>query len=181
MPFADVLRTRIFEPLGMRDTAFFTADTPRLATAYDVGPGGFTVWDPPDGQWSVPPPFGDGGAGLVSSADDLLAFAQMLLRGGPPVLSLQAVREMTRDHLSAEQARAATGFLDGQSWGYCQAIVTSGPHAGAYGWSGGLGTSWLVDPNADLVVIVLTQRPFASPSAPQFHLDLQAAAYDALA
>ena len=99
-------------------------------------------------------------AGLVSTADDLLAFSQMLLRLGAPVLSSGAVADMTRDHLTVAQATDAVGFLDGQSWGYCQGIVTSGPHAGAYGWSGGLGCSWMVDPVADLVVIVLTQRLF---------------------
>ena len=52
--FADVLRSRIFEPLGMRDTAFWAPDTTRLATAYLPTPDGLEVWDPPDGQWSRP-------------------------------------------------------------------------------------------------------------------------------
>lgn len=181
MPFADVLRTRIFEPLGMRDTAFSATDMSRLATAYGPSADGFSVWDAPDGQWSVPPLFGDGGARLVSTADDLLAFSQMLLRGGAPVLSESALEDMTRDHLTAEQAHEASGFLDGQSWGYCQGVVTSGPHAGAYAWSGGLGTSWMVDPAKDLVVIVLTQRLFESSGTPKLHVDLQAAAYEAVA
>ena len=180
MSFADVLRTRVFEPLGMRDTAFFAPDTSRLATAYEPSGDGFSVWDAPDGQWSAPPVFGDGGAGLVSTADDLLAFSQMLLRRGAPVLSPDAVADMTRDHLTAAQATDAVGFLDGQSWGYCQGIVTSGPHAGAFGWSGGLGSSWMVDPAKDLVVIALTQRLFDSSNGPQLHLDLQAAAYEAV-
>lgn len=180
MSFADVLRTRILEPLGMRDTAFFAPDTSRLATAYEPSDDGFRVWDAPDGQWSAPPLFGDGGAGLVSTADDLLAFSQMLLRQGAPVLSADAVADMTRDHLTAAQAANAAGFLDGQSWGYCQGIVTTGPHAGSYGWSGGLGSSWMVDPDEDLVVIALTQRLFDSSTGPQLHLDLQAAAYAAM-
>src|SRR5580693_5574071 len=67
-PFGEVLASRLFEPLGMRDTAFFAADTSRLATAYRPGPGGrLTVWDEPDGAWSKPPAFGDGAAGLVST------------------------------------------------------------------------------------------------------------------
>jgi CubicO group peptidase (beta-lactamase class C family) len=52
---------------------------------------------------------------------------------------------------------------------------------GAHGWDGGFGSSWLVDPNHDLVVIVLTQRMFESPAAPAVHRDIQAAAYEALA
>ncbi|MGA7087916.1 MAG: serine hydrolase domain-containing protein [Candidatus Dormiibacterota bacterium] len=65
VPFADVLRSRVFEPLGMRDTAFWAADVSRLATAYASTPDGLQLWDPPDGQWSHPHPFADGAAGLV--------------------------------------------------------------------------------------------------------------------
>ncbi|HEX9545749.1 MAG TPA: serine hydrolase domain-containing protein [Acidimicrobiales bacterium] len=182
MPIADVLRTRIFEPLGMRDTAFWARDVGRLATAYSSTPAGLEVWDGPDGQWSQPPAFGDAAAGLVSTVDDLLAFARMLLRGGDPVLSGNAVKEMTRDQLTPEQkARAGNGFLDGRGWGFCQSVITEGPHAGAYGWDGGLGSSWLVDPIRDVTVIVLTQRLFDDPLGPQVHRDLQAEAYSALA
>jgi CubicO group peptidase (beta-lactamase class C family) len=180
-PLADVLRTRILEPLGMRDTAFWAPDHRRLATAYTAAPDGLRVWDEPDGQWSRPPAFGDGAAGLVSTADDLLAFARMLLRAGVPVLSAASVKEMTRDQLTPQQReRDGKGFLDGRSWAFCQSVVTQGPHAGAYGWDGGLGSSWLVDPAHDLVVMVLTQRLFDSPTPPAVHADLQAAAYSAL-
>lgn len=180
-PLAEVLRTRVFEPLGMADTAFFTTDTARLATAYAPTPGGLAVWDPPEGKWSRPPAFGDGAAGLVSTADDLAAFARALLGGGAPVLTADAVRQMTTDQLTPEQrARDTAGFLEGRTWGFCQSVVTEGPFTGAYGWDGGLGTSWLVDPGRDLVVVVLTQRMFASPRPPAVHTDLQAAALAAL-
>jgi CubicO group peptidase (beta-lactamase class C family) len=102
-PFGEVLRSRVFEPLGMRDTAFWTADTDRLATAYAMTADGLAVTDEPDGAWSRPPAFGDGGSGLVSTVDDLLAFSRMLLAGGPPVLSAASVRAMTTDQLSAAQ------------------------------------------------------------------------------
>jgi CubicO group peptidase (beta-lactamase class C family) len=52
---------------------------------------------------------------------------------------------------------------------------------GAFGWNGGYGSSWLVDPARDLVVIVLSQRLFESPELPVVHRDIQAAAYAALA
>jgi CubicO group peptidase (beta-lactamase class C family) len=176
-----VLRSRIFEPLAMTDTAFWTDETDRLATAYTPTPDGLLVWDPPQGQWSRPPAFGDGGAGLVSTVDDLLSFARMLLRGGEPILPAAAVAAMTRDQLAPGQAaRDGKGFLDGRSWGYCQSVITEGPRAGAFGWDGGLGTSWLVDPVRDLTVIVLTQRLFDNALAPQVHTDLQAAAYAAI-
>jgi CubicO group peptidase (beta-lactamase class C family) len=99
-PFAEVLRTRVFEPLGMHDTGLWTTDTDRLATAYRPTPEGLVSWDEPEGIWSRPPPFGDGAAGLLSTADDLLAFARMLLAGGTPVLSSEAVRAMTGDQLT---------------------------------------------------------------------------------
>lgn len=175
-----VLRTRIFEPVGMPDTGFSVADTSRLATMYVPTPGGLVVGDEPDGAWSRPPAFQDGSAGLVSTVDDLHAFARMLLRGGGSVLPEQAARAMTTDQLTPEQkARGGLGpgFFATRGWGFGQAVNTDG----SYGWDGGLGSTWLVDPARDLVVIVLTQRMFETPQPPQVHGDIQAAAYAALA
>src|SRR6266702_3695930 len=177
-PIGDVLRTRIFEPLGMSDTGFWTTATDRLATSYQPTPDGLAVRDEPTGAWSRPPAFGDGAAGLVSTADDLMAFAGMLLRGGTGVLSADAVRAMTTDQLTPEQkARGGLGpdFFDGQSWGFCQAVRDSG----AFGWDGGLGTSWLVDPSRDLTIIVLTQRMWETSQLPPVHTEIQAATYAA--
>lgn len=183
-PFADVLRTRLFEPLGMRDTGFWTPHTGRLASAFRSAPGGgLEVWDKPDGLWSRPQAFSDGAAGLVSTAGDLLAFSRMLLRGGDPVLPPDLVAEMTRDQLTpAQKAAGGLGpdFFTGVSWGFCTSVVTAGPRAGAYGWAGGFGTTWLADPGRDLTIIVLTQRMFDSPGPPAVHDALQAAAYEAL-
>ncbi len=179
-PLGDVLRTRIFEPLGMSSTSFWTAETSRLAEAYWPGPEGLMVWDPPDGKWSRPPAFEDGAAGLLSTADDLHAFAAMLLRGGAPVLSAESVTAMTTDQLTAEQkALGGLGpdFFAHQSWAYCQAVQDTG----AFGWDGGLGTSFLVDPAAGLIVIVQTQLGFGSPALPQAHQDIRDAAYAAVA
>jgi CubicO group peptidase (beta-lactamase class C family) len=180
IPYPDLLRTRIFEPLGMRDTAFWTSETDRLATAYRPSREGLAAWDEPDGTWSRPPAFADGAAGLVSTVDDLHAFARMLLRGGSPVLTSEGVRAMTSDQLTLEQkvhGGLGPGFFDGRSWGFCQAVLEDG----AYGWDGGFGSSWLVDPSKDLVVIVLTQRMWETASLPQVHRDIRAAAHAALA
>jgi CubicO group peptidase (beta-lactamase class C family) len=176
MSYDQVLRTRIFEPLGMRDTGFSTVDVERLATAYAPTVDGLVVWDPPDGQWSRQPTFHDGAAGLVSTADDLLAFARMLLRGGDPVLTADQVQDMSHDHLTAEQREAGAAFLGGRGWGLATSVVREGPWAGAFGWDGGLGTSFLVHPERDLTAIVLTQRLFDTAQAPAVHTDLQAAA-----
>ena len=181
VPFPEVLRTRIFEPLGMHDTSFWARDPRRLATAYRSGPDGLVVTDPPDGAWSRPPAFGDGAAGLVSTAADLLAFARMMLRGGAPVLTADAVREMTTGQITpAQRARdgLAPGFFDEFTWSFGQAVRDDG----AYGWDGGLGTSWLVDPRHDLVIMVLTQRMLEGPQeSPPVHDEIRAAAYAALA
>jgi CubicO group peptidase (beta-lactamase class C family) len=96
------------------------------------------------------------------------------------VLSADHVRAMTSDQLTAAQ-KAAGGlgpdFFRGRSWGFCQAVYETG----AFGWDGGLGTSWLVDPGRDLVVIVLTQRLWDSATPAAVHGEIQAAAYAALA
>jgi CubicO group peptidase (beta-lactamase class C family) len=179
-PFESVLRGRVLAPLGMRHTSFWTERSDRLATAYRPVAGGLEISDPPDGDWSRAPAFPDGAAGLLSSADDLLAFARMLLSGGGPVLSATSAHAMTSDQLTAAQrARGGLGanFFAERSWGYCQAVADSG----AFGWDGGFGTSWLVDPRHDLTVIVMTQRLFESPRTPAVHRDIQAAAYRALA
>ena len=177
--YGEVLRTRIFEPLGMADTAFWTGQPRRLAEAYRLTRSGLEAWDRPDGKWSRPPAFEDGAAGLVSTAGDLLAFGRMLMRGGDPVLSTEAAVAMRTSQLTSEQ-KARGGlepdFFGDQSWSFCQAVRADG----SFGWDGGLGTSWLVDPARDVIVIVLTQRMFESPALPQVHRDIQAAAYAAL-
>jgi CubicO group peptidase (beta-lactamase class C family) len=175
--FEDVLRTRLFEPLGMRDTAFWSIATDRLATAYLPTGDGLKVWDEPDGRWSLRPQFADGAGGLVSTADDLLAFSRMLLADGAGVLSAGSVRAMTSDQLTASQ-KAGGGlgphFFDTLSWGFCQAVYASG----AFGWNGGFGTSWLVDPIGDRTVIVMTQRLFESPELPAAHAEIRSAALE---
>jgi CubicO group peptidase (beta-lactamase class C family) len=178
-PFGDVLRTRLFEPLGMRDTALWTSEVDRLATAYQGTPDGLVVWDEPDGQWSRPPSFGDGAAGLVSTAEDLFAFSRMLLAGGAGVLSGGGVRAMCSGQLTdAQKARGGLGptFFENKSWGYCQAVYDGG----AFGWNGGFGTSWVADPSHDLTIIVVSQRLFESPELPVAHRDIHAAVYASL-
>jgi len=73
------LRERLFEPLGMKDTAFCVAaeNLDRLATSYEVNPesGALELYDAPaDSLWSRPPAFPSAAGGLVSTADDYLAF-----------------------------------------------------------------------------------------------------------
>jgi CubicO group peptidase (beta-lactamase class C family) len=161
-------------------TCLFTTDASRLATAYANTPDGLTVWDAPDGKWSRRPAFEDSAAGLVSTADDLLTFARMFLRDGAPVLSRQSVTEMTRDQLTPAHRPGQEAFLGERSWGLCQSVVVSGDRAGAFGWDGGVGSSFLIDPVRDVIVIVLTQRVWETPQPPPVLTEIQAAAYAAL-
>ena len=70
------MRDRVLAPLGMRDTAFHAADTARLATACERQDGELTVSDPPDGQWSRPPAFPDGGGGPVLRQATVVVLSQ---------------------------------------------------------------------------------------------------------
>jgi CubicO group peptidase (beta-lactamase class C family) len=189
--FEAFLRERIFEPLGMTDTSFSVPaeNLNRFATSYMTDPetAALSVFDLPGGQWSTPPAFPSGGAGLVSTLDDFLAFAHMLLRGGAPILSRPSVETMTSDHLTPEQ-KAIGGFLsddfDARGWGFGVGVVTrrddpSTP-VGQYGWDGGLGTVWRNDPTEDVVAILLTNAAFTSPRAPDIALDFLTATYAAI-
>jgi CubicO group peptidase (beta-lactamase class C family) len=190
-PFPEFLRERIFEPLGMRDTAFFVppGDLDRFATSYTTDPvtGALELFDEPGGQWSSPPAFPGGGAGLVSTAGDYLALAEMLLRGGAPLLSRPSVETMTTDHLTHEQ-KAISGFFpddfDARGFGFCVGITTRRDHpaspVGQYGWDGGLGSIWRNDPSEQMVSILMTNSAWTSPRPPAIALDFLTGAYAAI-
>lgn len=182
LPLIEVMRTRLFDPLGMTKTAFWTPETGRMPTLYRPVDGSLELMDPPDGMWSTPPAFGDGAAGLVSTIDDVLAFARMMARGGEPLLDHALWAEATRSHLPDELYQPnVDDFLHGRRWGYCMSVIPDGPQAGAFGWFGGLGLSWLSEHSRDLSVVVLTQRLFDGAHAtPRWHLELQDAAFAAV-
>jgi CubicO group peptidase (beta-lactamase class C family) len=192
-PLERFVAERVLEPLEMRDTGFSVpaADLARFGTCHGaVGDDGVrAVYDPPDGQWSRPPAFPDGGAGLVSTVDDLLAFAELLLRGGTRrgvrVLAPSSVAAMVTNQLTPEQLAAAAPTPDGaQGWGLGVGVNvrTTGPAfaAGAYGWGGGLGSVWTNDPAEDLAAILLTNQMWTSPEAPGAPTDFLTCAYAAI-
>jgi CubicO group peptidase (beta-lactamase class C family) len=157
IPFAEVIRDRLLVPLAMTNTAFSTTDTARLATAYARRDGELVVTDPPEGQWSRPPAFADGGSGLVSTVDDVVAFGRMLLRGGTGVLESSTVAAMTSNQLTESQRSnvwPGFSFLGDQGWGFGMSVNDDG----RYGWDGGFGTTWSNVASQDLTVVVLTQR-----------------------
>ena len=195
-PFETFLQERIFEPLGMKDTAFSApaSKLDRLTTAYATNfeTGALELYDPAEGgQWSRSPAFPSGGGGLVSTVDDYLAFGRMMLNQGRHgswrILSRPSVETMTTDHLTPQQKMVSgllPGNFDARGWGFGVAVVTRredmAAPVGSYGWDGGLGTSWRSDPGEDMVTILLTQASWTSPVPPRVCRDFRTAAYQAI-
>jgi CubicO group peptidase (beta-lactamase class C family) len=191
-----LLRERIFAPLGMNDTSFSVPKSKldRLASSYwtNFATGEFEVFDGvDDSRWASPPVFESGAGGLVSTVDDLLAFGQMMLKGGKHgnerILSRPSVELMTTDHITPEQKVASDffpGFWEDHGWGFGVSIVTRRDDLtatpGRYGWDGGYGTSWYVDPEEELVGILMTQRLWDASSAPVVLLDFWTSVYGAI-
>lgn len=172
-------RRRLFEPLGMADTAFFapTGKAGRLATVYwrDRESGRLAVWNPASGAgFADPPAFEAGGGGHVSTVDDMLAFGRMLLdRGtyrGRRILSEASVAAMLTDAITPVQKAASPffpGFWDTHGWGLGIGLVTApdaiSPTPGRFGWWGGFGTTFWCDPATDTVALLFTQRMMDGP------------------
>ena len=181
-PLPDLLRERVLEPVGMRDTAFSVASAAqrRLGPAWAPGEDGGTptVYDEPDGQWSRPPAFPNGADGLVSTVDDLAAFGTMLLdggrtRAGAQVLAPETVAAMTTSRVSLGD--------DGGGWGLGLGVDSTdqpdGRHAGSYGWDGGLGSSWWNDPATRTTAVLLTNQTWTSPTPPEHFFAFWRAAF----
>ncbi len=191
------LRERIFAPLGMNDTSFSVPASKlhRLASSYwtNFATGELEVFDGlgDDSRWASSPVFESGAGGLVSTVDDLLAFGQMMLKGGKHgkgrILSRRLVELMTTDHITPEQKAVSgffPGFWDDHGWGFGVSIVTRrddlAATPGRYGWDGGYGTSWYVDPEEELVGILMTQRVWDASGAPVVLLDFWTSTYGAI-
>jgi CubicO group peptidase (beta-lactamase class C family) len=196
MGLEEFLAERIFGPLGMTDTAFSVASAKldRLATCYraDAATGTLAVYDEArGGNWSRPPAFPSGGGGLVSTADDFLAFGRMMLtlgrHGAERLLARPTVELMTSDQLTAEQKAASPfipGFWDSLGWGLGLAVTTrrhgTAVSPGSFGWDGGFGTSWRSDPQEDMVAILLIQRLMTSAIPSGLYVDFWTLAYQAI-
>jgi CubicO group peptidase (beta-lactamase class C family) len=176
-PLDVFLQERVFEPLGMVDTGFATHHVDRLGSCYTRHPetGERVVYDAPQGQWAKPPAFPSGGGGLVSTVDDLHAFARMLLsRGrlpdGTHLLSGASIEAMTTDHLGVDRGGAGPSPDGSQGWGYGVGIQVRRTGLtrpiGSYGWGGGMGSSWANDPDLRLAGVLLTTDAFAGPFPP---------------
>lgn len=178
MELDEFLRTRIFEPLGMDDTAFWVPEDKihRLAAAYAHHPatGKAHRMDGASKGPSRRPPCLLGGGGLVSTAADYLRFQEMLRLGGRlgdvRLLSPRTVSYMASNHLpdgkdlsqfgrplASETAYDGVGFGLGFSVMLDPAKARTAASVGDYGWGGAYSTFFNNDPVEDIDVVFMTQ------------------------
>lgn len=168
--YASFLDTRIFKPLGMKDTTFWptAAQARRVATSYTVAEGRsglvetnvFFLKGPLTSRARTAFPAG----GLYSTATDLAKFYRMMLAGGASggrrFVSQAAFEQMTR----TQTGELKTGFVDGMSFGFGWAVVrqpqgvTAMLSPGTFGHGGAYGTQGWIDPKQGLIVVMMIQR-----------------------
>lgn len=166
MSFAQFVETRLFAPLGMKDTAFHVpaAKLPRLARMHREDESGALVASDREGDATVVPKAAFGGHGLFSTASDYARFAQMLLDGGEfggaRILAPRTVEMFRTNHVLAEPLKT---MRQGQGWGLgpqviLDAAASGEPYSdGAFHWWGIGGTWFWVDPVKDLVFVGMIQ------------------------
>jgi len=189
--FDEFLDTKIFKPLNMQDTFFSVPESKRdrFTTLYaevkdlktfmpDLGesiPEDLTMLRVDGKQNSAyfkEATVFDGGSGLVSSTEDYLKFAQMLLNGGKlgeqRILSRKSVELMSGNHLpdtfsSDAYLETAGGYRRGAGIGLTVGLLTDPAKAGQYGskgmffWGGAASTIFWIDPEEELVAVLMTQ------------------------
>jgi CubicO group peptidase (beta-lactamase class C family) len=188
------MRQRIFDPLGMKDTAFHVPPEKidRLPAFYFLNRQSNKLDffdDVANTAWRSEPPFESAGGGLVSTIDDYFAFSRMLLNKGrhgrEQILSRATVELMTSDQVTPEQ-RAGSDLFFGtySSWGLGMAVDIARKEIfhtpGRFGWTGGFGTTAYTDPAEGMIGILFTQRMMDSPEPPKVFMDFWTLAYAAM-
>lgn len=198
LPLPEIVRRNVTAPLGMKDTGFAVRDRDRLVTQYGIdahgkplrmhdGYAGKSLTGSPaffaPSRIFDPKSYPSAGGGMAGTAADVLAFVECLRRGGAPILRAGSVSQMTTDALAA-----GIGDVLEPGWSYgvgTQVLVdpdrASGPERpGAFKGSGGYGHTWFADPELELSAVILTN------SAPEgvrgrFATDIRNAIYAAFA
>jgi len=202
--FSEFLRTRLFEPLGMNDTAFHcpASKLARFTSCYQANPhdGALAVQDDAGrSTYAEPPNLESGGGGLVSTANDYMRFCRMLLGGGSldgvQILSPKTVALFSLNHLPGgrgmiemnngwrlfdEAGLDGIGFSIGCGVTLDVARTRIPGTPGEFWWSGAANTTFWVDPKEDLAVVFMTQ---VKGSPHEFHIrrDLRTLVYSAFA
>ncbi len=166
MPFADFLRTRVFEPLGMKDTAFYVPKEKlsRLALVHNGSPNGLVV-DENRPDPTVVPLGPSGGGGLFSTAMDYARFCEMMLGGGQlngvRIIAPRTVEMMRTNFVNPDALKT---MQPGTGWGMDFQIVMDSAAAGdsvpngTYSWFGIAGTWFWIDPVDDLAFVGMVQH-----------------------
>jgi CubicO group peptidase (beta-lactamase class C family) len=193
----EFMQQHIFGPLGMKDSGFFVPKEKRnrLATLYREDQNGQLTTDTPAGgaptDYAAQPAMASGGGGMVSTAEDYLHFAQMLLNGGEldgaRILAPATVQLMTSNHLAASlmTSEIRLGPGPGLGWGYDCAVFTDPLQAGelvgkgTFFWAGAADTWFWVDPTNGVIFVGMTQRMLGPKWPPVMALS-QPTVYQAL-
>ncbi|HXC53909.1 MAG TPA: serine hydrolase domain-containing protein [Rhizomicrobium sp.] len=176
MPFRDFLMQRIFAPLGMSDTDFYVPveKRGRAAVVYRLNAEKNVLEPLPFKQYEAPPNFCGGGGGLISTADDYLKFARLMLNkgelGGTRLVKTSTVELMCTNRLTPAQRAipflGAIPMWDGMGFGLGVSVIDAPEKlgflgmggVGSFGWPGAFGTWWQADPANDLIMIYLIQN-----------------------
>ncbi|MEP7300622.1 MAG: serine hydrolase domain-containing protein [Caldimonas sp.] len=191
-PFGEVLASRIFEPLGMKDTDFWVPEEKRdrLCALY-VGadlldptrPGLIRIDDKPyPGAYTRKMPRESGGGGLVSTLGDTVLLVQSLIPGGPTLLKAETLQQMWQDQLPPGLCVQFPNVprLEGRRFALGSSITTGpGPNdpaevAGEVSWGGLAGTIWWINPRLGIAAVLMTQRYFGFGNPYAFEFKRQA-------
>jgi CubicO group peptidase (beta-lactamase class C family) len=201
MRFGEFLRQRLFEPLGMNDTAFHVPPDKieRLAACYQPAPGGGLKLqdDGRDSVYAKPPLLEAGGAGLVATAHDYMRFCHMMLNGGTldgvQILSPKTVALFSLNHLPdgreladmampgmfSESGYSGIGFSLGCGVTVNVAKTRLPGSLGEYFWGGAAATAFWIDPKEALTVVFMTQV-IGSEARLTLRRDLRTLVYSAM-
>jgi CubicO group peptidase (beta-lactamase class C family) len=173
-PFAEFARTRIFEPLGMKDTAFYVPNEKmaRFAQVHS-GSGASLAVDTNRPDPTVIPLGPSGGGGLFSTAMDYARFCEMLLQGGQlngvRLLAPRTVEMIRTNHVNPDPLKT---MPQGTGWGMDFQIVTDAAAAGdsvsdgTFSWFGIAGTWFWIDPVKDLAFVGMVQHQSLGTTRP---------------
>jgi CubicO group peptidase (beta-lactamase class C family) len=201
MSFGEFLRARLFEPLGMNDTAFYVPSdkTERFASCYqpETG-GGLKLQDAArESTYAKPPILESGGGGLASTAHDYLRFCRMMLNGGaldgvqilsPKTVALfslnylpdgREVADMSLPGMFSESGYAGVGFSLGCGVNVNVAKTRLPGSLGEYFWGGAAATAFWIDPKEELTVVFMTQV-IGSEARLTLRRDLRTLVYSAM-
>jgi CubicO group peptidase (beta-lactamase class C family) len=201
MSFGEFLRTRLFEPLGMVDTAFWcpSEKRDRFASCYQPdGAGGIKLQDDAgNSTYAAPPKLESGGGGLVSTAHDYMRFCRMMLHGGTldgvQILSPKTVALFSLNHLPenkeladmappglfSEAGYSGIGFSIGCGVNINVSRTRLPGTLGEFFWGGAASTAFWIDPKEELSVVFMTQVLF-SDARLTLRRDLRTLVYSAM-